>query len=74
MQYAQAPQQFTSGFQEQLNQFLLRLFIQYGVEEEMLTPELVQAFTPLSDENAQLRQNFNILQVEFMQSLNVFSL
>ena len=53
---------------------MLRLFIQYGVEEEMLTPELVQAFTPLSDENAQLRQNFNILQIEFMQSLNVFSL
>ena len=74
MHHQNAPQQFSTALITQLNPRLLYLFSQYPVEEEMLTPELVQAFTPLSDENAQLRQNFNILQVEFMQSLNVFSL
>ena len=64
-----APQQFSTSFTAQLNPCLLYLCSQHAVEEEMLTPELVQAFTDLSDENTQFVEILDILEGEVAESL-----
>ena len=61
MHHQNAPQQFSTAIITQLNPRLLYLFSQHAVEEEMLTLELVQAFTDLSDENTQLVEILDIL-------------
>ena len=63
------PQQFSTALTTQLNPRLLYLFSQHAVEEEMLTPELVQTFTDLSDENTQLVEILDILEGELAESL-----
>ena len=69
MHHQNAPQQFSTALTTQLNPRLLYLFSQHAVEEEMLTPELVQAFTDLSDENTQLVEILDILEGELAESL-----
>ena len=69
MHHQNTPQQFSTAFTTQLNPRLLYLFSQHAVEEEMLTPELVQAFIDLSDENTQLVEILDILEGELAESL-----
>ena len=69
MHHRNAPHQFSTAPTAQLNQRLLYLFSQYAFEEEMLAPELVQAFTDLSDENTQFVEILDILEGEVAESL-----
>ena len=69
MHHQNVPQQFSTAFIAQLNPCLLYLCSQHAVEEEMLTSELVQAFTDLSGENTQLVKILDILEGELAESL-----
>ena len=69
MHHRNVPHQFSTAPTAQLNQRLLYLFSQYAFEEEMLTPELVQAFTNLSDENTQFIEILDILEGDVAESL-----
>lgn len=73
MYYNDPTENFSPQLCIQLNPLILNLFLQHGVQEETLTPEILQCFIQLSNESSSLA--FQLLQYreEYAKSLEVGS-
>ena len=57
----------------QLNPLVLNLFLQHGVQEETITPEILQCFIQLSNESTSLAFQLVQLRENYAESLEIGS-